>query len=37
MTLISGFTGVPLLTLESLNPSVNPNALQTGQRIRLQR
>jgi hypothetical protein len=37
MTLISASTGVPLQTLESLNPAVNPNALQTGQRIRLQR
>src|SRR5579859_2246056 len=28
-------TGVPLGTLESLNPGINPAALQTGQRLRL--
>jgi LysM repeat protein len=32
---ISAKTGVPLPTLETLNPNVNPNALQTGQRLRL--
>jgi hypothetical protein len=37
MTAISKLTGVPLGTLESLNPSINPNALQAGQRVRLQR
>ena len=35
---ISVKTGVPIATLEALNPSLNnPNALQTGQRIRLRR
>lgn len=37
LTSISNTTGVPLTTLESLNPTVNPNALQAGQRIRLRR
>ena len=35
LTSISDLTGVSLGTLEALNPSSNPNALQTGQRIRL--
>jgi LysM repeat protein len=30
-------TGVPINTLEQLNQSLNPNALQPGQRIRLRR
>lgn len=30
-------TGVPVPTLETLNPSVDPNTLQTGQRLRLRR
>jgi LysM repeat protein len=34
---ISVKTGVPIATLEALNPSIDPNALQTGQRIRLRR
>lgn len=34
---ISARTGVSIQTLESLNPSVNPQALQTGQRLRLRR
>jgi LysM repeat protein len=34
---ISAKTGVPLPTLETLNPNINPNALQTGQRLRLRR
>lgn len=34
---ISGTTGVPVSTLEALNPSVDPNALQAGQRLRLKR
>jgi LysM repeat protein len=34
---ISLKTGVSVVTLTSLNPSVNPNALQTGQRLRLRR
>jgi hypothetical protein len=37
LTSISDLTGVSLTTLEALNPSINPNALQTGQRIRLRR
>ena len=34
---ISHSTGVPVPTLESLNPETDPNALQTGQRLRLHR
>jgi peptidoglycan endopeptidase LytE len=34
---IADRTGVPVATLQSLNPGVNPNALQTGQRLRLHR
>jgi spore germination protein YaaH len=34
---ISVKTGVPITRLEALNPSVDPNSLQTGQRIRLRR
>jgi LysM repeat protein len=37
MSSIAFKTGVTLATLESLNPSVDPNALQTGQRLRLRR
>ncbi len=37
MTAIARKTGVPLSTLESLNPHVDPNSLQTGQRLRLRR
>jgi LysM repeat protein len=32
---ISAKTGIPLPTIETLNPNINPNALQTGQRLRL--
>jgi hypothetical protein len=32
---ISVKTHVPLATLESLNPSIDPNALRAGQRLRL--
>lgn len=32
---ISVRTGIPVATLESLNPGINPGALQAGQRIRL--
>jgi LysM repeat protein len=32
---ISVKTGISVPTLESLNPGVDPNALQTGQRLRL--
>lgn len=35
LSAISAKTGVPLPTLETLNPNINPNALQTGQRLRL--
>jgi LysM repeat protein len=35
LTAISVKTGVSVPTLESLNPGVDPNALQTGQRLRL--
>ena len=35
LTAIAQITGVPLATLEALNPRINPNALQTGQRLRL--
>jgi LysM repeat protein len=34
---ISVKTGLTVPTLESLNPNVDPNALQTGQRLRLRR
>jgi spore germination protein YaaH len=37
LTAIAIRTGIPLTTLEALNPSVDPNALQTGQRLRLRR
>jgi hypothetical protein len=30
-------TGIPITTLEQLNQSLNPDSLQTGQRIRLRR
>jgi hypothetical protein len=34
---ISATTGVPEATLQSLNPSINPSALQTGERLRLRK
>jgi LysM repeat protein len=34
---ISVKTGVSITQIEALNPSVDPNALQTGQRLRLRR
>jgi LysM repeat protein len=37
LTAIAAFTGIPLSTLIQLNPRINPNALQTGQRLRLRR
>ena len=37
LTKISVKTGLTVPTLESLNPNVDPNALQTGQRLRLRR
>jgi LysM repeat protein len=35
LSAIASKTGVPLSTIESLNPGVNPSALQTGQRLKL--
>ena len=32
---IAAKTGVPITTIESLNPHLNPNALQPSQRLRL--
>jgi LysM repeat protein len=37
MSEIAARTGVPLSTLEALNPNVNPDALHPSQRIRLRR
>jgi LysM repeat protein len=37
MTGIARLTGMSLSRIEALNPHVNPNALQTGQRLRLRR
>jgi LysM repeat protein len=37
LTTVSQRTGVPVSRLESLNPTINPNSLQTGQRLRLRR
>jgi LysM repeat protein len=37
LSVISARTGVPLPTLESLNPGVSSGALQVGQRLRLSR
>jgi LysM repeat protein len=37
LSVISARTGVPLPTLESLNPGVSSNSLQVGQRLRLRR
>ncbi len=34
---IAAQTGVPVTTIENLNPGLNPSALQTGQRLRLRR
>jgi LysM repeat protein len=34
---ISARTGIPLPTLESLNPGISSNSLQVGQRLRLRR
>ena len=34
---IAARTGVALTTLEQLNPNISPNALQTGERLRLRR
>jgi LysM domain len=37
LSAISVKTGVSVRRLEALNPAVNPNALQSGQRLRLRR
>jgi LysM repeat protein len=37
LSTISVKTGVSVVELEQLNPSVDPNALQSGQRLRLRR
>jgi LysM repeat protein len=37
LSAIAGKTGVSLSTLQSLNPGVNPTALQVGQRLTLRR
>jgi LysM domain len=37
LTSIARKTGIPVATLESLNRNVDPNALQTAQRLRLRR
>ena len=37
LTLVSHNTGVPIATLEALNPTINVNNLQAGQSIRLRR
>ena len=37
LTRVSQKTGVPISRLESLNPTININSLQTGQRLRLRR
>jgi LysM repeat protein len=37
LSAISVKTHVPIFRLMSLNPSVSPNSLQTGQRLRLRR
>ena len=34
---IAARTGVALTTLEQLNPNISPNALQSGERLRLRR
>ena len=37
LTVIAGKTGVALDEIEQLNPDVDPNALQTGERLKLSR
>ena len=37
LTSIARKTGVTLSTLEAMNPNLDPNSLQTGQRLRLRR
>jgi LysM domain len=37
LTAIANKTGIPVGEIETLNPNVDPNSLQTGQRLRLRR
>jgi spore germination protein YaaH len=37
LTSIARKTGTALTTLEAMNPNLDPNSLQTGQRLRLRR
>ena len=37
LTKVASRTGVAVGTIEALNPNVDPNSLQTGQRLRLHR
>ena len=37
LTIIARKTGIPIATLEALNPNVDPTALQTSQKLRLRR
>lgn len=37
LSAIAGKTGVPLATIESLNPGLDPRSLQTGERLKLGR
>lgn len=37
LSAVSAKTGIAVATLEALNPSVDPNALHPGQRVRLRR
>ena len=37
LTSISGKTGVPLATIQQLNPLVDPNTLRAGRRLKLRR
>jgi hypothetical protein len=37
LTAIAGRTGVPVGTIQALNPRIDPNSLQPGQRLRLRR
>jgi hypothetical protein len=37
LSVIAERTGLSIVTLQGLNPSLNPNSLQVGQRLRLRR
>lgn len=37
LSVISAKTGIPVATLEALNPRADPNALQTGERLTLRK